>query len=299
MAFLNSSLRCGGASLAVFLLSSCNQVDYRPSPPDKAVLTVYHLGAYSSQMGDDESEVQGTVFQTTWNLNWQKQGDGWLVQRRLDSMDARGYHKNSMPGELEKKADLDITLGPDGIPQSITGYDSLHAILGRINQADDYRQQLLRMSDTTAFQAQLRDVFRLRNLLPQGILKPRTSLDVGGINGHLETVKLDSAVYQGDLSRQNLECLEYDAYYHRTDSLPLLVEQFFFSSTPHRAWRHSTWEPGEVDGIWHFSVDRKTGLPCFESLSETGHITLKDSTQKAEQPITLYRYEEDLYNRDR
>jgi hypothetical protein len=91
--------------------------------------------------------------------------------------------------------------------------------------------------------------------------------------------------------------LEYDAYYHRTDSLPLLVEQFFYSSVPHRAWKHSIWNPGEVDGIWHFSLDRKTGLPCFESLSETGHIVLKDTAQKAEQPITLYRYEEDLYDR--
>jgi len=283
--------------MAAFVLCSCDKADYEPVLPDKAVLTVDHMGAYSSQMGDDENEVQGTLFQTRWTLDWERQGSGWLVERRLDSLNARGYHKNSMPNELEKKANLNIALDSNGIPYQITGYDSLPALLSRIDQSDTYRQQLLQSSDTLKFQATLRDIFRLQRLLPKGVLKSGTPLNVQEINLHLETVKLDSAMYQQERPRQHLECLEYDAYYHRTDSLPLLVEQFFFSSSKHRAWKHSLWDPGQVDGIWHFSVERTTGLPCFESLSEIGHLVLKDTAQKTEQPITLYRYEEDLYSR--
>ena len=202
-----------------------------------------------------------------------------------------------MPNELEKKADLDIELGADGIPRRITGYDTLHAVLSRIEQRPSYRDQLLKSSDTIRFQAVQRDIFRLRRFLPTGVLKRETPLEVGEINRRLETLKLDSARYQGERPRLKLRCLEYEAYYHRTDSLPLMVEQFFFSAPKHRKWKHSTWKPGSVDGTWHFSVERATGLPCFESITEAGHITLQDSTEKSEQPVTLYRYEEDIYDR--
>jgi len=278
------------------LLCQCRKVDYQPLPPDDATLTVYHLGAYSSQLGE-EKEVPGTLFQTRWKTRWKKEGDGVLVQRRLDSLYGKGYHKLSMPNELEKKADLDIELGSDRIPRRITGYDSLHAVLGRMPQRESYRKQLLLNSDTIRFQAQLRDLFRLRSLLPPGILTRETRIGVEDINQKLETLKLDSIHYQGTRPRLKLSCLEYEAYYHRVDSLPLLVEQFFFSTAKHRKWKKSSWDPGVVDGTWHFSVERSTGLPCFESITETGHILLKDKEEKTEQPITVFRYEEDIYDR--
>lgn len=291
-------IRFPGALAALALpFLACDKVDYRPVSPSETVLTVHHMGAYSSQMAEEDKEVQGTLFQTRWKLRYGKRGDGWLVQRRLDTMNARGYHKNSMPNELEKKASLDIELGPDGVPRRVTGYDSLPALLGRIEQRDGYRRELLRMIDTLKLQAEQRDVFRLRRLLPTGVLKRGAGLEVGKINKNLETLQLDSARYQGDRPRLSLRCLEYETYYHRADSLPLLVEQFFFSSSRHRKWRHSTWVPGRVEGIWHFSVERKTGLPCFESLTETGRITLKDTGEKSEELISLFRYEEDIYNR--
>ena len=282
---------------AAVLLSACDKVDYKPVPPSEAILKIYHMGAYSSQMPDDEKEVQGTLFQTQWKVRYKKQGDGWLVHRQLDSLFGRGYHKNSMPNELEKKTTLDMELGPDGVPKTIIGYDSLHSILSKIDQPEDYRKQLLKLTDTVFLQAEQRDAFRLRNFLPLGILKRGSPLAVDGLNPKLETVKLDSALYQGDNPRLELRCLEYEVYYHRTDSLPLMVEQFFFSSSKHRKWKHAAWSPGQVDGIWHFSVERSTGLPCFESRSETGHITLKNAEEKSELPITLIRYEEDIYSR--
>ena len=282
---------------AVLLLLACNKLDYKPVLPQEAVLTVYHIGAYSSQMPEDEKEVQGTLFQTRWKLRYKKQGNGLLAHRQLDSLYGKGYHKNSMPNELEKKVTLDITLGPDGLPQKITGYDSLYSILSQIQQPEDYRKQLLKLSDSTFFQAEQKDLFRLRNFLPKGMLKRGTPLQVGDINSRLETVKLDSALYQGDNPRLELRCLEYEVYYHRADSLSLLVEQFFFSSSRNRKWKHSTWTPGRVDGIWHFSAERGTGLPCFESRSEIGRVTLKNPEDKSEQPVTLIRYEEDIYTR--
>ena len=282
--------------LIPLLLCSCGKLQYQPVMPTEKVQTVHHLGAYSSQLGDEEKEVEGTLFQTRWRLLWKRQGGGWSVQRRLDTLFGRGYHKNSMPNELEKKANLDLELDSNRLPVKITGYDSLHAILARIDQREGYRRQLLAMSDTVQFKAVLRDEFRLRNLLPLGELKRDMPLEVSGINPHLETVKLDSARFQGDRPRLELRCLEYEVYYHRVDSLPLLVEQFFYSASKNHKWKHSTWSPGPVEGIWHFSMERSTGLPCFESLTETGHITLKNSEDKSEQPITLYRYEEDLYN---
>jgi len=278
---------------ALFL--GCDQVEYRPRLPDAAVVTVDHMGAYTSRLGDDEEEVNGTAFQDSWKWSYEKHGDGWIVRRRLDSLFGKGYHRLSMPNELEKKANLDIELGPDGLPRRITGYDSLHAVLARIEQRRDYREKLLRLSDTVRFQAEMRDAFRLRNLLPQGVLKSKTPIGVADANRVLETLKLDSARYLGEQTRLRRHCLEYEVYYHREDSLPLLVEQFFFSSAAHRKWKNSLWSPGRVDAFRHFSVERETGLPCFESVTETGHITLRDTTEKSEQPITLYRYEEDIY----
>jgi hypothetical protein len=120
-------------------------------------------------------------------------------------------------------------------------------------------------------------------------------LETADINSRLETLKLDSARFERTLLRMDRNCFEYKAYYHRSDSLPLLVEQFFHSGQKHRAWKKSVWKPGTVEGVWHFSMDGRTGLPCFETITETGRITLLKEDTKAEQPITLYRYEEDLY----
>jgi hypothetical protein len=276
------------------LLWQCSRVDYQPSPPDQATLSIHHLGAYSSQIGEDK-EVQGTLFQTRWKLHWKKSGSGYAVARRLDTLQGKGYHKYSMPHELEKKIDLDFEIGSDGIPVKITGYDSLRAVFARLPQRESYRDQLLRLSDTALFRAAHRDAFRLRNMLPRGDLEMGTPLDVKGINGRLETLKLDSARYQGPSPRLERSCLEYEVYYHRTDSLALMVEMFFYSSSRHRKWKKSTWAPGAVDGIRHFSVERETGLPCFESITEFGHVTLNDPEEKTEQPITLYRYEEDIF----
>ncbi len=292
----SSRFRFAVLPVGAMLLWSCGQVDYHPVPPASAVLTVNHMGAYSSQLGDDR-EIPGTMFQTQWTWIWKKQGDGYLVQRRLDTLNGRGYHKNSMPNELEKKVNLDMWLGSNGVPYRITGYDSLYAVLRRIPQRESYREELLRMSDTARFQAERRDVFRLRRLLPQGPLPLQMPIPVDSINKSLETLTLDSARYQGPRPRLKLSCLEYDTYYHRSDSLPLLVEQFFYSASKNRAWKHATWKPGRVDGIRHFSLERSTGLPCFESISETGHIVLHDTTQNEDQPITLYRYEEDIFSR--
>jgi len=290
---MNSIPRMAGIPV-LFFLCHCSKSEYQPVFPEKASWTVHHLGAYSSKLGEGR-EVQGTQFQGRLRLSWTKQGGGWRVQRRLDSLGGRGYHKNSMPDELEKKADLDIELGPDRIPLKISGYDTLLAALARIEQKDQYRKQLLSETDTLHFQALLRDMFRLRALLKPGVWEINASIAVAEMNSALETLKLDSAQYQGPRPRIKRSCLEYEVYYHREDSLALLVEQFFFSASAHRKWRKSTWSPATVMGLRHFSVDQRTGLPCFESITETAVVLLKNAEDKTEQPVTLYRYAEDLY----
>ncbi len=283
----------------------CSKVDYQPIRPDEMRIKVNHLGMYSSRLGEDD-ELQGTQFQTTWTLQITKgktTGIGSLVHRHYDTLQGKGFHKNSMPGELEKKVDLDLELGSDGIPVKITGYDSLHRILGRILQPAAFSKQLIAQSDTVYFQAWLRDLYRMERFLPSGLLINGTALEVGKINEHLETIKLDSARYRSTTPRLKRVCLDFDAYYHRMDSLPLLVEQFFGSSAKNRKWKRSEWSPGKVEGIWHFSMDKKSGISCMESLVETGFITLKKIKEKKEkpeekpqeQPIRLIRYEEDIF----
>ena len=90
-------------------------------------------------------------------------------------------------------------------------------------------------------------------------------------------------------------CLDYTLYYHRTDSLALLMEQFFFSSIQNRKYRKYAWKPSLIKGALQYSVDRKTGLPCFATKSETSDLTLELTEEKATMPVHLYRYEEDLY----
>jgi hypothetical protein len=245
-------------------------------------------------MGESK-EVQGTQFQGRWRFNWTQRGDGWILQRRLDTLAGRGYHKNSLPDELEKKVNLDFDLGPDRVPRRITGYDTLHKVLTRIEQKDPFEKQLLAGSDTTRFQALQRDLFRLRNLLHPGAWEIGNVVDVTELNPRLETLKIDSARYQGPRPRNKKQCLEYEVFFHRQDSLSLLVEQFFFSASAHRKWRKANWSPPTVQGIRHFAVEQETGLPCFESITETAEILLKNPEDKSEQAVTLYRYEEDLY----
>jgi hypothetical protein len=292
-----------GAALAA-LIPGCQSTAYKPAFPDQATLRVTHAGNYSSKFAQEEKEFHGTQFQT--NLTWilEKQGSGWVMKRRLDTLHARGYHKLSMPHEVEKKVNLDVTLDSGRMAVKIQGYDSLAKVLGRIDQKEEFRKELLKGADTAFFSAWLRDWFRMLAFLPTGReFEMHEKLPVDDLNKRLETLKIDSARYdamrwRGVANKRN--CLEYILEYHRTDSLPLLVEQFFFSNVQNRKYRKYSWKPGTVKGFLQFSVERDSGLPCFHARSEIGDITLEykpEKGDKAEVPIQLIRYEEELYER--
>lgn len=268
---------------------------YAPKTPDKAKFRVFHLGTYSSKL-DEEKEIEGTIFQTTLSFELGRTGAGYSLKRKLDTMIARGYHKLSMPHELEKKIDLALSLDSGLIPQRIEGYDSLEPVLSRIQQKEEFRKQLLGASDTTAYKAAWCDWWRLERFLPTGEkLEARQALPVEAMNKNLETVHLDSARFDGPRPRLKLDCLDYTLYYHRTDSLALLMEQFFFSNIQNRKYRKYSWGPSVVKGILQYSVERGTGLPCFWSKSEVSDLDLQMKAEKASAPVHLYRYEEDIY----
>lgn len=281
--------------LASLMGTGCDSYsEYHPAYPDQARFAVSHLGAYSSRLGD-ELEKQGTQFQTQWKVAWEKTGEGYAVERRLDTLEGRGYHKLTLARELRLKDDIVEVLDTDGYPVAIRGYDSLSALLGAIPQEDRYRKKLLEDADTAVLKAEERDTWRLRKLLEPGRYLHGQSLPVEALNAKLETVSLDSAKFIGARYRNGRDCVEYEAYYHRTDSLPLLVEMFFFSAAPNRRFRTYAWEPATVQGTRHFSLDEDTGLPCFEFWNETTELLLKHPKADAEQAITVFRYEEDVY----
>ena len=283
------------ALLALLLLQCERSAVYAPKTPDSARFRVFHLGTYSSKL-DEEKEIEGTIFQTTLSFDLQRAGDGFTLKRKLDTMVARGYHKLSMPHELEKKIDLVLGLDSSLNPVRIEGYDSLRPVLSRIQQKDEYRKQLLQAADTAKYQAEWRDWWRMERYLPVGRkLEARQTLPVDALNRTLETLRLDSARFDGPRPRLKLNCLDYTLYYHRTDSLSLLMEQFFFSNIQNRKYRKYSWGPSVVRGTLQYSVERTTGLPCFQSKSETSDLVLELKAEKASTPVHLYRYEEDIY----
>jgi hypothetical protein len=268
---------------------------YAPKSPESSRFRVHHLGTYSSKL-DEEKEIEGTIFQTTLAYELGREGAGFVLHRKLDTMMARGYHKLSMPHELEKKVELTLHLDSGFIPTRIDGYDSLKPVLSRIQQKEGYRKQLLLASDTAKYKSQWRDWWRLERFLPTGTrLEARQALPVDAINKTLETLHIDSARFDGPRPRLKLDCLDYSLYYHRTDSLALLMEQFFFSNIQNRKYRKYDWGPSVVNGTLQYSVERKTGLPCFQSKSETSDLEMELKTDKAKAPVHLYRYEEDIY----
>lgn len=289
-------LRTGSLCLSLALFACERTATFQPNPPDKAEFRIDHLGTYSSKLGgEDEKEIQGTIFQTTLSGTWEKQDGQFHLQRRLDTMIARGYHKASMPHELEKRISLETWLGPDLIPVRTKGYDSLKAIFSKVQPREDYRKQLLHASDTNAFKAWERDWWRTATFLPREKLEARTALKVDALNGKLETYKADSAHFDGPRPRLKKACLDFTVYYHRSDSLPLLMEQFFFSSVQNRKFRGQPWKPGRIQGFLQYSVERTTGLPCFHSRTEIADMVLEKKDDKPETPVQLYRYEEDIY----
>lgn len=268
---------------------------FTPKIPDKAHYRVFHLGTYSSKL-DEEKEIEGTIFQTTLSFDLEKQGTGWSLRRKLDTLIAKGYHKFSMPNELEKKVNLIFTMDSAFVPSRVDGYDSLKAILARIQQKDEYRAALLKASDTAHYRAEWRDWWRMNRFLPRGRkIEAFQPLPVEELNKTLETLKADSARFDGPRPRLKKSCLDYTLYYHRTDSLSLLMEQFYNSSNQNRKYKKYSWNASVVHGILQYSVERETGLPCFASKSETSDLTLELKEEKATMPVHLYRYEEDLY----
>jgi hypothetical protein len=295
-AFRTSRFRTAALVLLALGLFRCERTAvYAPKAPDNARFRVFHLGTYSSKL-DEEKEIEGTIFQTTLSYELGREGAGYALKRKLDTMVARGYHKLSMPHELEKKVPLTLHLDAGFLPTRIDGYDSLKPVLARIQQKEDYRKQLLLASDTAKYKSQWRDWWRLERFLPEGTkLEARQSLPVDAINKTLETLHIDSARFDGPRPRLKLDCLDYSLYYHRTDSLALLMEQFFFSNIQNRKYRKYGWGPSVVNGTLQYSVERKTGLPCFQSKSETSDLEMELKTDKAKAPVHLYRYEEDIY----
>ncbi|HKP97643.1 MAG TPA: hypothetical protein VJ385_18010 [Fibrobacteria bacterium] len=291
-----SAVRNGALIVAALGLFQCERTAvFNPKPPDKAHYRVHHLGTYSSKL-DEEKEIEGTIFQTTLSFDLERQGTGWTLRRKLDTLMARGYHKFSMPNELEKKVDLVLTMDSTLIPVRVDGYDSLKAVLGRIQQKEEYRAALLKSSDTAFYRAEWRDWWRMNRFLPIGRkIEAFQPLPVDALNKTLETLQTDSARFDGPRPRLKKNCLDYTLYYHRTDSLALLMEQFYFSSIQNRKYRKYSWGPSLIKGTLQFSVERETGLPCFASKSEISDLLLGMKDEKATMPIHLYRYEEDLY----
>jgi len=281
--------------LALGLFHCERSAVYSPKTPDSSHFRVFHLGTYSSKL-DEEKEIEGTIFTSTLSFDLKRADAGFILKRKLDTMIARGYHKLSMPHELEKKVELSLTLDSGLIPVRIVGYDSLKAVLSRIQQKDDFRKQLLLASDTTKYKAGWRDWWRMERFLPAGVkLEAKQAMPVEALNKTLETLHLDSARFDGPRPRLKLNCLDYSLYYHRTDSLSLLMEQFFFSNIQNRKYRKYSWGPSVIQGILQYSVERGTGLPCFQSKSEGSDLTLEYKSEKASVPVHLYRYEEDIY----
>jgi hypothetical protein len=291
-------LRLALACASLGLIQCERTAVFNPKPMETAKFRVHHLGTFSSKL-DEEKEIEGTIFQTTLSFELERKAPGWILRRKLDTLMARGYHKFSMPHELEKKIDLELTLDSAMNPVAFKGYDSLHAVLGRIQQKEEYRKQLLAGSDTAKYQAEWRDWWRMNNMLPRGVkLEARTPLSAGtieAVNKTLETLKVDSGAFDGPRPRRKKNCLEYTLYYHRTDSLTLLMEQFYFSSIQNRKYRKYDWHASVIQGILQYSVDQATGMPCFYSKTESSALALKLKGEKAETPVYLYRYEEDLY----
>jgi hypothetical protein len=268
---------------------------FDPKFPDQAKYRISHLGTYSSRL-DEEKEVQGTIFETTVSFELERKAPGWILRRNLDTLNAKGYHKFSMPHELEKKLDLEIAMDAQMMPVRIDGYDSMAAVLGRIQQKEEYRKQLLASLDTAKYRAEWRDWWRLNSFLPRGVkLEARKPLSVDAINKTLETLKADSARFDGPRPRRKKSCLEYTIYYHRTDSLTLLMEQFYFSSNQNRKYRKYDWNASVVQGVLQYSVEQSTGMPCFYSKTEASDLELRLEAEKAKIPVHLFRYEEDLY----
>lgn len=269
---------------------------FNPKIPDKTHYRVFHLGTFSSQL-NEEKEIEGTIFQTTLSFDLEREGRGWKLHRKLDTLMARGYHKFSMPQELEKKLDLDIRLDSAFIPFRIDGYDSIKSVLGRIQQKEDYRKQLLEGTDTAYYKAEWRDFWRMNmTALPRGReIESGERLPVEGLNGTLETLKADSILFVGFRPRLKKACLDFNVFYHRTDSLTLLMEQFYFSSLQNRKYRKYPWKPSLIQGILQFSVEQGTGLPCFHSKSEISEVPLEIKEDKTVVTVRLYRYEEDIY----
>jgi hypothetical protein len=155
---------------------------------------------------------------------------------------------------------------------------------------------LLKASDTAFYSAEWRDWWRMCRFLPRGQkLEANQVLPVDALNKTLETYKMDSARFDGPRPRLKRNCLDYTLYYHRTDPLALLMEQFYFSSIQNRKYRKYEWHASLVKGIMQYSVERDSGLPCFASKSETSDLNVEMKEEKVSTPVHLYRYEEDLY----
>jgi hypothetical protein len=273
-----------------------NSETFQPSYPESLTLSDSHLGAYSSKRAEDEREIPGTQFRTDSKWTFAKSGSGYTLNRILDTMIARGYHKNSMPNELERKANLTLEFDAELNLKTIHGYDTLHAVLKKIpQQKEEWRQQLLAMSDTAQLKKSQRDLWRLFTLFPKNQpMTPGQWLDPAALNQKLETFKVDTILFKGRNPRIHKVCLDAIVQYQKSDSSILLREQFLNSSGANRKLRNSVPGIAEIKGTFVISVDKKTGLPCYWSQTEMGEMKLHDKVSQQDQIIHLIRFEEDV-----
>jgi hypothetical protein len=287
--------------LSLFAIALClagcgTEARYQPVVPESLTLKDSHGGYYSSKKADDVREMAGTQFQTENHWSFAKQGSGYRAMRTLDTMIARGYHKNSMPNELERKIDITVELDADLLPVAVRGYDTLHSVLAKIPQVKpEWKTQLLRMADTVAMAKTQLDLWRLFKIIPRDeVLVPGQALDVAALNQRLETLKADSAKFLGRTPRLRKMCFDAEVFYGRTDSLVLLREQFLNSTAANRKIRNASPGIATIKGTYLVSMNEKTGLPCYWSQTEIGDLVLRDSVGQEDIKIQLIRFEEDV-----
>lgn len=290
-------LRSALALLGLLVLSGCrSSLSFEPRLPDRAEYRVSSFSMYSSKL-EEEQEVPGSRFQGEWRFTFEKGSAGNRLERRVLDFKPEGYLKSALFRELEKVVDIDLLLDDNLQVREIRGYDSLEKVLRRVEQKKPaWSEELVRSMDRPRLEAEMRDRFRLLRALPAGELRPSTRLPHEALARSLETLQLDSVVFTGPRSRLKKDCLEFVAFYTRTDSLGLLVEQFRFSKRSHARWRKASYAPAPFKGRRELSVDRETGLPCYESATEIAAVTLQDTVEREEVPVQLIRFQEDVYS---
>ena len=236
------------------ILSSCQKsanIEVKPQGPLQfSVIRTTTLSTY-----DKKDEVSGTEVQTLYTEKWTPTPEGYIIDRKYEGNNSKGYHRKSLPYEMSLRMDLKTEIRQNRI-WAVSGFDQfVPKVVEPLQVIKRFRDELKNELYPAVFARLYRNDFDMAYFAKGDLPKDQNITNLV-LTPQLTNVIIDSVRTEAFETIEDEPCLKIKTFYRTV--VPswgyLMLEQTRAASkTAQAELKDYFWESGKVEGelmVW-------------------------------------------------